>query len=122
MKTAILRVQSMDKSLAGFARAWESGVVQTAATIAFATPELMRAILTPERCHIVKMLCGAGQVSIRDIARSVDRDMGSVDTDIVALLSSGVLERRGNGVIFPYDDVSIDLPTIGRHTVASSKT
>ena len=121
MKTAILRVQSLDESLAAFAHAWKSGVAETAATIAFATPESMRDILTPRRRQIVKLLCGAGPVSTTDIARRVGRDIGSVDADIVALLSSGVLERTEDGVIFPYDAVSIDLPTTGRGTVASSK-
>ena len=117
MKTAILKVQSFDESLADFARAWKSGVPETAATIAFATPELMRDMLTPERLHIVKTLCGAGAVSTSDIAARVGRDADSVNADVAALLSAGVLERGQGGVIFPYDDVSLDLPTIGRHTV-----
>nr|WP_315217887.1 DNA-binding protein [uncultured Duganella sp.] len=117
MKTAILKVQSFNESLASFARAWRSGVPETVATIAFATPELARDILTPERWHILKSLCGVGPVSTSDIARRVGRDPDSVNTDIAALLSAGVLEGTQGGVIFPYDDVSLDLPTIGRHTV-----
>jgi len=117
MKTAILKVQSFDESLADFARAWKSGVQETAATIAFATPELARDMLTPKRWHILKSLCGVGAVSIGDIARRVGRDADSVSADVAAMLSAGVLERSQDGVIFPYDDVSLDLPTIGRHTV-----
>lgn len=117
MKTAILKVQSFDESLADFARAWKSGIPDTAATIAFATPELARAILTPMRWQILESLCGAGAVSTGDIARRVGRDADSVNVDVTALLSAGVLEGAQGGVIFPYDDVSLDLPTIGRHTV-----
>lgn len=117
MKTAILKIQSFTESLAGFARAWKSGVPETAATIAFATPELARDIVTPERWHLLKTLCGAGAISTSDIARLVGRDADSVNADIAALLSAGVLERSQGGVIFPYDDVSLDLPAIGRHTV-----
>ena len=117
MKTAILKVQSLDESLSGFARTWKSGIPDTAATIAFATPELARGILTPARWHILKSLCGAGAVSTGDIARRVGRDADSVSADVAALLSAGLLEGNQGGVIFPYDDVSLDLPTIGRHTV-----
>ena len=117
MKTAILKIQSLDENLADFARAWKSGIPETTTTIAFATPELARDILTPARWHILKSLCGAGAVSTGDIARRVGRDADSVNADIVALLSAGVLERIRGGVIFPYDEVSLDLPTIGRHTV-----
>ena len=117
MKTAILKIQSLDESLADFARAWKSGIPETAATISFATPELARDVLTPERWHILKSLCGAGAVSTSDIAQRVGRAPDSVNTDIAALLSAGVLERSRGGVIFPYDDVSLDLPTTGRHTV-----
>ena len=117
MKTAILKVQSLDENLTNFARAWRSGVPETVATISFATPELARDVLTPERWHILKALCGAGAVSTGDIARRVARDPDSVNTDVAALLSAGVLERSRGGVIFPYDDVSLDLPTIGRRTV-----
>ncbi len=117
MKTAILKVQSFDESLADFARAWKSGVPETAATIAFATPELMRDMLTPERWHILKALCGAGAISTSDIACRVGRDADSVNTDVSALLSAGVLERSQGGAIFPYDDVTLDLPMTGRHTV-----
>lgn len=121
MKTAILKVQSLDENLTNFARAWRSGVPETVATISFATPELARDVLTRERWHILKSLCGVGAVSTSDIARRVDRDADSVNADVAALLSAGVLERSRGGVIFPYDDVSLDLPTIGRHTVRSSK-
>jgi predicted transcriptional regulator len=117
MKTAIFKVQSFAESLADFAQSWKSGIPEPMATIAFATPRLAREILTPERLHIVTILCGAGVVSTVDIARRVGRDADSVNGDIAALLSSGVLERGQGGVIFPYDDVSLDLPTIGRHTV-----
>jgi predicted transcriptional regulator len=45
------------------------------------------------------------------------READNVNADVAALISAGVLERTQDGVIFPYDDVSLDLPTIGRHTV-----
>jgi predicted transcriptional regulator len=117
MKMAILKIQSFDESLDNFARAWRSGLPEAAATIAFATPELARDIVTPERWHILKSLCGAGAVTTSDIARRVGRDADSVNADVAALLSAGVLERGPHGVTFPYDEVSLDLPTIGRDTV-----
>lgn len=121
MRTAILKVQSLDECLTGFARAWKSGTPESVATIAFATPELMRDVLTPERWHLVKMLCGAGALSINEIAHRVGRDTDSLNADLTALIAAGIFERRKGGLIFPYEEVSLDLPIAGRLIVRSSK-
>ena len=113
MKTAILKVQSLDDSFSAFSRVWKSGVSDTTATIGFATPDLMHASLTPERWRIVKMLCGAGALKPVDIASRIGRDQVSVKADLDALIKAGVLERDQGGVICPYDNVTLDLPKMG---------
>jgi predicted transcriptional regulator len=48
-------------------------------------------------------------MTIREIARRVDRDVKAVHGDVQALLVAGVLDRADSGrVIFPYDAVHVD--------------
>ena len=66
-------------------------------------------VLTAKRWELLKALCGAGPVSIREAARRVDRDVEAVHGDVMALLNAGVLDRTETGEIaFPYDAVKVE--------------
>ena len=92
-----------------FVRAWKTGKSEKSARISFATPELLWKVLTTKRWELLKVLCGAGPVSIREAARRVDRDVKAVHSDITALLNAGVLDRaEGGGIIFPFDAVKVE--------------
>jgi predicted transcriptional regulator len=78
------------------------------AFISFASPELMWKVLTAKRWEIIRVMTGAGDLSIREVARRVGRDVKAVHGDVTALIQSGVLERSKAGVIFPYDSVRVD--------------
>ena len=71
MKTVILEVRSPEDSMANFARSWKTGKSERAVRIAFATPELLWQVLTAKRWELLKALCGAGPLSIREAARRV---------------------------------------------------
>ena len=47
-------------------------------------------------------------LALREIARRVDRDVSSVHADVHVLLNAGIIDRRANGFIFPYDAVHVD--------------
>lgn len=52
---------------------------------------------------------GAGGRTIREIARSVSRDVKAVHGDVQALEVAGRLDHtEGGHVIFPYDAVHVD--------------
>ena len=58
---------------------------------------------------LLKAFCGTDQVSIREAARRVDRDVKSVHGDVIAMLNAGVLDRTENdGIEFPYDAVKVE--------------
>ena len=79
------------------------------AFLSFADLETLWKVLTPKRWGIVRAMAGAGPVSIREVARRVDRDVKSVHGDIQMLLTSGILDRaEDGGVVFPYDEVHVD--------------
>jgi predicted transcriptional regulator len=109
MKTVILDVRTPAESMQGFVRAWETGKAEKSARISFATPELLWKVLTAKRWELLKALCGAGPMSIREAARRVGRDVKAVHGDITALLQAGVLDRaEGGGVVFPYEAVKVE--------------
>ena len=109
MKTVTLEVRSPDEAMGDFLHSWKTGKFQKSARIIFATPELLWQVLTAKRWQLLKTLCGAEPVSIREAARRVNRDVKAVHGDVTALLNAGVLERaEGGGIVFPFDAVKIE--------------
>ena len=109
MKTVILDVRAPADSMADFVHGWKTGKPRKSARISFATPELLWQVLTVKRWELLKALCGAGPVSIREAARRVGRDVKAVHGDITALLNAGVLERaEGGGIAFPFEAVKVE--------------
>ena len=56
------------------------------------------------------LLLGAGEVSVRDLARRAERDVRRVYEDVTTLANLGLVERteRG-GVVFPFADIHVDM-------------
>jgi predicted transcriptional regulator len=109
MKTVMLEVRAPEEGMAEFVQAWRSGKAQRSARIGFATPELLWKVLSAKRWELLKALCGAGPVSIREAARRVQRDVKAVHGDITALLAAGLLSRTDTGhVEFPYEAVKVE--------------
>ncbi len=109
MKTVTLDVRAPSEAMADFSKAWKSSKAQRSARISFAAPELLWQVLTAKRWELLKVLCGAGPVSIREAARRVNRDVKAVHGDITALLSAGVVSRaEGGGIEFPFEAVKVE--------------
>ena len=109
MKTVTLDVRKPDDSFADFAQAWNTGKSQGSARISFTTRELLWKVLTAKRWELLKILCGAGDISIRETARRAGRDVKAVHGDITALLNAGILERTEKGrILFPYEAVRVE--------------
>jgi predicted transcriptional regulator len=109
LKTVTLDVREPSESLKDFVRTWKTGKAEKSARISFATPELLWKVLTAKRWELLKVLCGAGPMSIREAARRVGRDVKAVHSDITALLAAGVLDRIEDGrILFPFDAVKVE--------------
>jgi len=95
--------------MADFANAWKTGKPQKSARISFASPELLWRVLTQKRWELLKALCGAGPVSIREAARRAGRDVKAVHGDVTALLTAGVIDRTDDGrIVFPFEAVKVE--------------
>ncbi len=109
MNTVVLEVRSLAGTLADAARAMKTGRAEREARISFATPELLWQVLTAKRWELLKVLSGAGPVSIREAARRVGRDVKAVHRDVTALLNAGVLNRTADGSVeFPFQVVKVE--------------
>ncbi|CAB3665250.1 HVO_A0114 family putative DNA-binding protein [Paraburkholderia rhynchosiae] len=87
----------------------KSGREAKIAYITFATLDLLVKTLTPMCWQIIQEMTGAGAMSIRELARRVDRDVTGVDEDVHALLNTGVLDHdESDAIVFPYDKVHVD--------------
>ena len=116
MKTVTLDVRAPSESMADLVRVWKTRKAEKSARISFATPELLWKVLTAKRWELLKVLFGAGPVSIREASRRVGRDVKAVHSDVTAvhsdvtaLLNAGVLDRvEGGGIIFPFEAVKVE--------------
>jgi predicted transcriptional regulator len=109
MNTVVLEVRSLAETLADASRAMKTGRGEREAHIAFATPELLWQVLTAKRWELLKALCGAGRVSIREAARRVGRDVKAVHGDVKTLLDAGLLNRTADGGIeFPFQAIRVE--------------
>ena len=109
MKTVVLEVRSLQGALDDATRAMKTGRTERDARIGFASPELLWRVLTAKRWELLKAMCGAGPISIREAARRVGRDVKAVHGDVKALLGAGVLSRNAAGAIeFPFESVKVE--------------
>ena len=109
MNTVVLEVRSPAQSLSDASHAMRTGRGDREARIAFATPELLWDVLTAKRWELLKTMCGAGPMSIREAARRVNRDVKAVHGDVTSLLYAGVLNRTADGEVeFPFDAVKVE--------------
>ena len=76
----------------------------------FETPAQFFGQLSEKRWDIVRAAQGKGEMSVRELARVVDRDVKRVHDDIVILAKLGLLERtQSGGIHCPYATLHIDM-------------
>lgn len=107
MSTVTLEVSSREQLNQRFQRAFE-GEPQ-GEYISFESPELLFKVISGKRWELLKMMTGAGPMTIREAARRVARDVKAVHGDVQALLNAGLLQKTEKGlIVFPYDCVHVD--------------
>lgn len=76
----------------------------------FESPSHFFGQLTEKRWAIVSAAQGKGELSVRELARTVDRDVKRVHDDVVVLAGLGLLERTDSGgVECPFASMHIDM-------------
>ena len=76
--------------------------------------------LTERRWSLVHALQGRGPMSVRELARRMERDGRRVHADVEALAELGLIERtESDGVICPFDAVHIDMRLTATQALAA---
>jgi len=108
MKTVTLQVAKLDEVKQRAQDAFKGK--KQGSRISFATPELLFRLMTAKRWELIRALAGAGPLTIRGVARRLDRDVKAVHGDVHALLNAGILQKTGDGlVVFPFDAIRVDV-------------
>ena len=107
MRTVTLVVSSRERTNRRFLRAVQGEPQE--AVISFESPALLFKVLTAKRWELLKLMTGAGPMTIREVARRLGRDVKAVHSDVHVLLNTGILQKTDNGRIdFPFDAVHVD--------------
>ena len=107
MRTVTLEVSSSEKINRRFLRAFEGE--SQGSFISFESPELLFKVISGKRWDLLKVMTGAGPMTIREAARRIQRDVKAVHGDVQALLKAGILQKTDKGlIVFPFDAVHID--------------
>ena len=113
MKIAVIEINpdwkaALRAGAKGMRQAAKSGRVQQF-TFSYASPELLFSEITPKRWGVLEAMSGAGEMSLRELARRLERDVKSVHLDVHALLETGLLEKTESGkIVCPFDKVRVD--------------
>jgi predicted transcriptional regulator len=107
MKTVTLEVASREDVTRRALEAFKGK--KQRARISFATPELLWKVLTAKRWELLKAMAGQGPLTIREVARRVERDVKAVHGEVHALIDAGLLERtETRRVAFPFDVIRVE--------------
>lgn len=79
------------------------------ARLSFGSPALLIKVLSGRRWDLLKVMTGAGPMTIREAARRMERDVKGVHADVHTLLAAGLLRKtEDDRIVFPYDAIRVD--------------
>ena len=109
MDTLIIGNQSAKDINERLVRVWKTGKAEPAARLDFLSLDDAWKLLSDKRRAIMHAMAGAGPVSIREIARRVERDVRAVHSDVRLLHHAGVIDRTEDGrMVLPYKTIKFD--------------
>jgi len=100
---------SLDRAGEDFIAAWQHGGYQ-GESLLFETPAMFFGRLSARCWEIVRALQGRGPLIVRELARSIGRDVRRVHEDVRALVELGLIEKTPDGRIeCPFADIHVDM-------------
>jgi predicted transcriptional regulator len=107
MRTVTIEVSNLRKSLGRFRRAWKKRE-QQGEFISFDSLETLLKTLTVKRWELLHVLQDKGPLSIRALARVLERDVKNVHADVKTLLGVGLIKQQGRQVRVPFDEIKAE--------------
>ncbi|WP_163056196.1 hypothetical protein [Acidithiobacillus ferrooxidans] len=110
MRTLTITVQPDWKSALRAAGKAAQAETYQGETLNFESPDVFLGRLTALRWSLLRQIMSAGEVSIRELARRVGRDVRRVHDDVLVLAELGLIERTASGgVRCPFADIHVDM-------------
>lgn len=107
MRIVTLIVSSREKASQRFLRASEGE--SQGAFISFESPELLFGLLTSRRWDLLRIMTGAGSITIQEAAQRLQKDVTVICDDVHALLNAGILHKTDKDRIeFPFEAIHVD--------------
>ena len=107
MQTVTLKIASREKVNKRFLEACKGK--SQGSFISFDSPAVLFKVISGHRGELLKMMTGAGAISIREASRRLGRDIKAVHGDMSVLLKAGILHKTDDGQIeFPFDAIHVD--------------
>lgn len=107
MQTVTLKIASREKVNKRFLEACKGK--SQGSFISFDSPAVLFKVISGHRWELLKMMTGAGAMSIREASRRLGRDIKAVHGDMSVLLKAGILHKTDDGQIeFPFDAIHVD--------------
>ena len=113
MRRAIIRICKDDEAVIaeaaqGFIHAWKTEK-SNADVFTFGSPPQLFAVLSPKRWEMIERLQAIGPVSLRGLARALERDVKRVHQDAAVLLEWGFIERTDDRkILVRFDFIHAD--------------
>ena len=78
-------------------------------TLQFESPAALFRVLTPKRWELIERLQKLGPISVRGLARELERDVKRVHEDVSELIQCGLVTRNDEGKFHvPYEVIHAD--------------
>ncbi|MCI5150298.1 MAG: transcriptional regulator [Candidatus Electrothrix sp. MAN1_4] len=107
MRTLTLAISSREEMNRRFLQAFEGK--SQGSLVTFESPSLLFTLLTADRWDLLRMMTGAGSMTIRDAAQRLQKDLKEVDADMQALFNVGIVQKDDSGdFAFPFEAVHVD--------------
>ncbi|EJX0850563.1 winged helix-turn-helix transcriptional regulator [Salmonella enterica] len=108
MTAVTIRVASLNEVRRNTVAAMQGDKSAHGEFITFLSFSNLHSTLMPKRMDILNAMAGEDELTFREVASRVGRDVKAVHTDVTALIKCGIVERGNSGVIFPYDGMHFD--------------
>ena len=108
-----IEISTLGESLARFAETWKRAErkkkVEPYFGVGFESMASLLGALTPKRWELVERLRKVGPMTVYQLAKLLGRNYKNVHSDVKALAALGIIQRDGNKVSVPWDEIDARL-------------
>ena len=111
MKELTIQILDEDAAIQAMQKRFASTMQQGTYTgdfLTFESPTALFRSITPKRWELIAALQKLDTVSMRELARQLNRDVHRISDDIKVLKELGIIDQSSKGVQVPFDKIHTD--------------